>query len=69
MVLRNQIEQHSGLFLYTGIEFFTTKCLIDLPYTALDLTRPYTEISTTLTFYAVTYGDDDRMSGDRRVTS
>ena len=36
MVLGDEIEQHGGLLLYTGIEVHTAKGLIDLPDGALE---------------------------------
>ena len=36
MVLGDEIEQHGGLLLYTGIEIHTAECLIDLPDGALE---------------------------------
>lgn len=36
VVLRDKIEQHGGLLLHTGIEFFATKSLINLSDTAFE---------------------------------
>ena len=36
MVLGDEIEQHGGLILYTGVEVHTAKGLIDLPNGALE---------------------------------